>query len=174
MVRLVETIMTRFKHLLVATDFSEPSRVALDLGKDLARACGATLHLLHVIQEIQPYYGSEAGMAFANIEQHVAAAAERELEAAAGADEDGLVVRTALSRALNVADAINAYAAANDADIIVVGTHGRGAVSRLLMGSVAERLVRSATRPVLTVRAQDHDDSHPANHRASGGSDLAS
>jgi nucleotide-binding universal stress UspA family protein len=149
--------MNRFKHVLVATDFSEPSRVALDLGKDLARAYGATLHVLHVIQEIPTYYGAEVGMAVANIENNVAAAAERELGAAVGASGDGLVVRTAISRAFNVADAINAYADANDIDIIFVGTHGRGAVSRFLMGSVAERLVRSATRPVLTVRAQERD-----------------
>ncbi len=148
--------MTRFKHVLVATDFSEPSRVALELGKDLARAYDATVHVLHVIQEIPTYYGSELGMAVTNIEHNVAVAAERELDAV-GASEDGLVVRTAISRAFNVADAINAYAEANDIDIILVGTHGRGAMSRLLMGSVAERLVRSATRPVLTVRAQERD-----------------
>jgi nucleotide-binding universal stress UspA family protein len=156
-----EKNMTRFKHVLVATDFSEPSRVALDLGKDLARAYGATLHVLHVIQEIPTFYGSEVGMAFANIRDNIAAAAERELDAAVGANETGLVVRTAISRAFNVADAINTYADANDVDIIFVGTHGRSAVSRFLMGSVAERLVRSATRPVLTVRAQERDSAPP-------------
>jgi nucleotide-binding universal stress UspA family protein len=146
--------MTAIQTILVATDFSGPARVALDYGRELAHSLGATLHVLHVVQEIPTYYGAEVGLAVANIEQSVEAAAGRELEAAVG-EHHGLVVRTATTRALNVAAAINEYATAHDVDLIVAGTHGRGVVSRLLMGSVAERLVRTATRPVLTVRAED-------------------
>ena len=54
-----------------------------------------------------------------------------------------------------MAEAINEYANNNAIDLIVAGTHGRSAVYRFLMGSVAERLLRSATRPVLTVRAYE-------------------
>jgi nucleotide-binding universal stress UspA family protein len=144
--------MIAITNILVATDFSKPAQVALDYGRELAHSLGATLHVLHVVQEIPTYYGAEVGMAVANIEQNVEAAAQRELDAAVG-EHHGLVVRTATTRAFNVAEAINEYAVKNGVDLIVAGTHGRGAVSRFLMGSVAERLVRSATGPVLTVRA---------------------
>jgi nucleotide-binding universal stress UspA family protein len=143
----------RLKHILVATDFSEPSRVALEHGKDLARSHGATLHVLHVVEQTPTYYGSGVGLAVADIEEKIAAAAERRLEAEVGGGDDGVVVRTWAARAPKVADAVNEYAAANDVDLIVIGTHGRGAVSRFLMGSVTERIVRSASRPVLTVQA---------------------
>ena len=153
--------MTTYKNILVATDFSTPSRVALDHGKDLARSSGATLHVLHVIHDIPTYYGSEVGLAVANIAPSIEAAADRELDAAIGDSAARVNVRKAISRASNVADAINAYAAEIDADVIVVGTHGRGAVSRFLMGSVADRVIRSATRPVLSVRAGDGDVAPP-------------
>lgn len=148
--------MIAMHNILVATDFSKPARVALDYGRELASSLGATLHVLHVVQEIPTYYGAEVGLAVTNIEEHVEASAQSELDAAVG-EHPGLVVRTATKRAPNVAEAINEYAKANAIDLIVAGTHGRGAMSRLLMGSVAERLVRSATRPVLTVRAQEPD-----------------
>ena len=156
--------MTTFKHVLVATDFSAPSQVALNYGRDLARSSGATLHLLHVIQEIPTYYGSEVGLEVANIEKNIELSVQRELDAALAGQDAGVKVRTAMSHAANIAEAINAYAAANHVDIIVVGTHGRGAVSRFLMGSVAERVVRSAPCPVLTVHAHEGDvASPPAN-----------
>ena len=154
--------MIAIQNILVATDFSTPARVALDYGRELAHSLGATLHVLHVVQEVPTYYGAEVGIAVLNIEQNVEAAAQRELEATIG-ERHGLDVRIATTRALNVAQAINEYATANDVDLIVAGTHGRSAVSRFLMGSVAERLVRSATRPVLTVRAHQADEAHSAN-----------
>ena len=147
--------MTKFANILVATDFSAPSQVAFDYGTKLARSLGATLHLLHVIHEVPTYYGSSVGLESASIAENIEKAVERKLDAAAGGADRGVVVHTAIARATNVAAAINVYAAEHDVDVIVVGTHGRGAVSRLLMGSVAEQVVRSATRPVLSVRADD-------------------
>jgi len=146
------------KDILVATDFSEPSLAALEYGKDLAGSHDATLHVLHVLQKIPTYYGSGVGLAVAEIEEKIEASAQRRLEAAVDGKEGGLVVRTSTTRAPKVADAINEYANTNDVDLIVVGTHGRGAVSRFLMGSVAERVVQSASRPVLTV----HGDERPS------------
>lgn len=158
--------MNAITNILVATDFSTPARVALDYGRQLARSLSATLHVLHVVQEIPTYYGAELGPAVANMEQDIEAAARNELREAIG-DHDGLVVRAATTRAFNVAEAINEYAQTNAIDLIVAGTHGRGAVSRLLMGSVAERLVRSATRPVLTVRAHEGDSAPSMNREHS-------
>jgi|RhiMethySRZTD1v2_1073278.scaffolds.fasta_scaffold00176_7 nucleotide-binding universal stress UspA family protein len=144
------------KSILVATDFSEPARAALEHGKALARSQDATLHVLHVVQQIPTYYGSEVGLAVADIEDTIAASAQRQLESAIGNDGD-VVVRASTTRAPKVARAINEYAEEHDVDLIVVGTHGRGAVSRFLMGSVAERVVRSASRPVLTIHAPEGD-----------------
>ena len=144
-----------FQNILVATDFSEPARVALEHGKALARSYGATLHVLHVIQEIPTYYGAEVGFAVVGIEGNIQASAQRELESAVGGGESDLVLQTSTVRAPNVAHAINDYASGHDVDLIVLGTHGRGAVSRFLMGSVAERIVRSASSPVLTVHGRE-------------------
>ena len=143
------------KNILVATDFSEPSRAALEHGKELARSYGATLHVLHVIKQVPTYYGSDVGLAVARIEENMERSAQRELKSAVGNDDDSLV-HMSTSRSPNVAHAVNEYAKASDVDLIVVGTHGRGAVSRFLMGSVAERILRSAQRTVLTVHAHEH------------------
>jgi len=143
------------KSILVATDFSEPARAALEHGKELARSHRATLHVIHVIRPVPTYYGSDVGLAVADIEEKIEASAQRKLDSAVGVSDGDLVVRTSTFRAPNVAHAINEYAEVHDVDLIVVGTHGRGAVSRFLMGSVAGRLVHSAPRPVLTVHARE-------------------
>ena len=163
--------MIALTEILVATDFSEPSEVALNYGRDLARAYGATLHVLHVIEDMLTFYGADVGFALADAEQNIESAVLRELDSTiARVDSDSSSVHAAVTRGTNVAHAITEYAKDNAVDLIVVGTHGRGAVSRFLMGSVAERVVRSAPCPVLTVRAHERDfvvaedaaDSRPA------------
>ena len=90
----------------------------------------------------------------------------RPREKGSSEDLDGLMRdddRTALGavgvviRGTNPAETIVAYAKANSIDLIVTGTHGRGGIKHLLMGSVAERVVRTAPCPVLTVRAHERD-----------------
>ena len=68
-----------------------------------------------------------------------------------------LRVVQAIETAANVAAAVTAYAQAQQIDLIIVGTHGRGAVKQLIMGSVAERVVRTAPCPVLAVRAHERE-----------------
>lgn len=150
--------MIALKQILVATDFSEPSSVALTYGMDLARSYGATLHVIHVIEDLIAFYGADVGLALADVEQKVEASVQRELEAMIARHHGHRVnIVTTVKRASNVARTITEYASANPIDLIIVGTHGRGAVSRLLVGSVAERVVRSAPCPVLTVRAHERD-----------------
>jgi nucleotide-binding universal stress UspA family protein len=162
----------RLRHLLVATDFSEPSGVAINYGRDLARSYGATLHVMHVIENMLAFYAPELGFAIADVERNIEAAVQRDLDSAMTIlDDDSLKVRTIVTRGSNVANAITEYAKTHDIDLIIVGTHGRGAVSRFLMGSVAERVVRTAPCPVLTVHAHERelvyshevDDGQPAN-----------
>lgn len=124
-----------FRRVVFATDFSPAAREAETLARELARQAGATLHLVHVL----PLASSpgEAAQRLATI------------EAAFGAGLQGV---TALLFG-SAARAIVAYARAQGADLIVVGTHGRTGVSRMLMGSVAEAVARLAPCPVLTVPA---------------------
>lgn len=147
--------MITLKNILVATDFSEPAEVATDYGQDLARSYGATLHVMHVIEEMLSMYATDLGFAMPAIEQNIEAAVQRDLDSISKPSNDSF--RTVVTRAPNVSHAITEYAKANAIDLIVVGTHGRGAVSRFLMGSVAERVVRTAPCPVLTVHAHERD-----------------
>ena len=147
--------MITLKNILVATDFSEPAEVATDYGQDLARSYAATLHVMHVIEDMLAMYAPELGFAIPSIEQNIEAAVQRDLDEVTS--RGGESFRTVVTRASNVSHAITEYAKANAIDLIIVGTHGRGAVSRFLMGSVAERVVRTAPCPVLTVHAHERD-----------------
>ena len=160
--------MIALKNILVATDFSEPSAVALNYGRDLARSYQATLHVVHVIEDLLALHGPEIGFAIADVERNIEAAVRRDLDAAiTPGDRETLDLRTTIARAPNVSHAITEYAHHNAIDLIIVGTHGHGAFHRFLIGSVAERVMRTAPCPVLTVRADERDfiDSD-ANHNA--------
>jgi len=150
--------MVALKNILVATDFSEPSAVALAYGRDLARSYNAQLHVLHVVEDVLMRYSSEVGFALPQVQTDLENVARRDLNALITDDDrrtlDPVV---ALETGVNIAEAIVKYAKANDIDLIVTGTHGRGAVKHFLMGSVAERVVRIAPCPVLTVRSHERD-----------------
>jgi nucleotide-binding universal stress UspA family protein len=152
--------MIALKKILVATDFSEPSDAALAYGRELARTFGASLTVLHVVDNILTRaYGTE-GVVLVDPEL------QREIETSAQRQVDSLLFdedRKALG-AVGVVITSNAPSAAivtyaHDAaiDLIVMGTHGRGAIAQILMGSVAERVVRIAPCPVLTVRHPEHE-----------------
>ena len=150
--------MIVLKNILVATDFSEPSAKALAYGRDLARSYNATLHLLHVTEDIMLRYAPEIGFALPEMQRDLDRAARLELEKLI-TDDDTRTLRVvpALETASNAAASIVAYARTHEVDLIVVGTHGRGVVKHLLMGSVAERVVRTAPCPVLAVRAHERE-----------------
>jgi nucleotide-binding universal stress UspA family protein len=150
--------MVALKNILVATDFSEPSAVAMAYGRDLARSYNARLHVLHVVEDVTMRYASEVGFATPQLQSDLEEAARRDLDAQITDDDrQTLAVITAVESAPNIAEAIVKYAKANDLDLILTGTHGRGMVQHFLMGSVAERIVRTAPCPVLTVRAHERD-----------------
>jgi len=147
--------MMSVKNILVATDFSEASEAAIVFARQLAQTFGSTLHVLHVVGNVVAGAIGVEGYTtdFAALQHEVEQAARRQIDAVI-TDEDR---RTLAARAIALtssspAQSIASYA--NDAhiDLVVVGTHGRGDASPLLMGSVAERVVHMATCPVLTVR----------------------
>ena len=152
--------MITLNAVLVATDFSAPSEKALDYGRALARTFGASLHVLNVVENVMAYSVTEMGAAvtFANIQQEFEAAAQSRLEATVREDDRReLKARPVVRTSSSPATAIVSYAKEAGIDVIVIGTHGRTGLSHLVMGSVAERVVRLAHCPVLTVRDPEHD-----------------
>ncbi len=153
--------MIAIKQLLVPSDFSEPSEVALRYGKALAEMFQAKLHLVHVLDEnalIYPWTspeGSTLTLGAARVElehavqdrlNHVLTAEERDKYSAQ-------IVTLIGSPFLEIIT----YAKSQNIDLIVMGTHGRGPIAHMLMGSVAEKVVRKAPCPVLTVRHPEHE-----------------
>ena len=150
--------MVVLKKILVATDFSEPSTVAMAYGRDLARSYGAVLHVLHVVEDVRLRFGPEVGFASPDMQGDFEKMARRDLEAVITEDDrKTLKVVSAMETHVNVAHGVTDYAAANAIDLIIVGTHGRGVIKKFLMGSVAERVVRTAPCPVLAVREHERD-----------------
>src|SRR3954470_16254290 len=151
--------MIALKHILVATDFGEPSDAALTYGQELARTYHATLHILHVVDDVYLRLGGDAYVAgLPGRQRDAELAAQQRLDALlVDNDPTPLPVRKVTLTSAAAASAIVDYARANEIDLIVLGTHGRRAVAHLLMGSVAERVVRTAPCPVLTVRHPERE-----------------
>lgn len=137
--------------VLHATDFSAGADAARREAMRMARLLGADLIIVHVVEDI--IVGPEVPVAdLERVYEAQVAWAERELAArAAEGRAAGIETRTEVLRG-STPDAIVRAAEAHGASLVVVGTHGRGGVRRLLLGSVAERIVRIAPCPVLTVR----------------------
>lgn len=136
-----------FKRIVVGIDFNEPSLAALDYARALAKSFGGSISVLHVLQPVaNEVYAYSAEM----VDNWEHAAYERLWELYPAAE------RTALGGGAEVrvgtaVEAILAFAEEQKADLIVLGTHGRGPIKHLFLGSVAERIVRLAPCPVLTV-----------------------
>jgi nucleotide-binding universal stress UspA family protein len=143
--------MKTFRHILVATDFSEASQPAVRLATELARQFGASLTLLHAFEYPRALY-SEAALYTGDFVEPVLEDAEtRMAEIVRGIDSDILEVEAKIRQGVPH-EQILAAAKECAADLIVMGTHGRTGVARLLLGSVAEKVVRLSPIPVLAVR----------------------
>jgi nucleotide-binding universal stress UspA family protein len=145
-----------YDDILFPTDGSAGADAALDHAIEQARIHEATLHILYVVEENVPVLEAGDPGRLDELE----ARGERIVEEARDrATEAGVEsVETAVDGGAPHR-AIRAYADDHDVDVIVMGTHGRSGVDRLLLGSVAERVVRTADRPVLTVRESDEEES---------------
>jgi nucleotide-binding universal stress UspA family protein len=155
-----------YQRILVPIDGSTTSDRGLTEAIAIARLTGANLRLLHVLDELVFVSGFEAGATYLNTvlpqlrrhsEQLLAAGKER--AAAAGVDVDTLCVECFARR---TADIIVEQAASWPADLIVLGTHGRRGVRRVLLGSDAEQVLRMAPVPVLLIRSADAPAESPA------------
>ncbi len=151
--------MIQLNRVLVATDFSEFGDLALRYGCELAKGFGAELHLVHAIEPPSAAY-SEFGMGYIGLEE-VEATLQKEASARLKRlpDPQAPAPVTIIREVLlgTPFREIIKYAREHEIDLLVVGTHGRGAIAHMLMGSTAERIVRHAPCPVLTVRVGEHE-----------------
>ncbi|MFB6111884.1 MAG: universal stress protein [Halobacteriaceae archaeon] len=140
-----------YQHIMVATDGSPPAEAAVERAVELAAELGASLTAVSIVDTMA--YGlvdvrsGIAQEALRDEAQDAVAAVETQAEAAGVPCDAGVIDG-------EPAEAIGTHAGEIDADLIVVGTHGRRGVSRFLLGSVAERVARSAPVSVLIVRQE--------------------
>lgn len=155
--------MIDLKRILFATDFSECAVLAREMARQLAEQFGAELHILHVIHDLGvevPDFGM--GLAFPGYLENIGTQ-QREMKEGASkllsqerSDCGSVNVVTEVRFGKPFVEIIK-YARDTEMDLIVVGSHGRSGITHLLIGSVAERVVRKAPCPVLTVRPPARD-----------------
>ncbi len=143
-----------YYRIVVPTDFSDCSRAAWTEAQRLARAFGSELILVHVLVEPAPFSGAPFGLGVGRefydaIRRWADGELQRWIEPAKAA---GLAARGEMRTGVAHREIVD-LATDERADLIVIGTHGRGGVDRALLGSVADRVLRVAPCPVLAVRA---------------------
>ena len=148
----------KIERILVPMDFSSFSLAALEYATALAESFGAELHLIHVMEDPVPYARKSESLAIvAKLREELQGEAEAEIKAAAAAHVGSdLTLRHSITWGEPFVDIVR-YARDNEIDLIVMGTHGRGAVQHMLLGSVAEKVLRKAPCPVLTVRDPEQE-----------------
>jgi universal stress protein A len=151
----------QIRSILVPTDFSECGNYALSWAASLARTFNASIICVHVIEPIVPtvgYSGMSEPLPIADISEQLEDSAERELpklaecEECAGLDVEELIVHG------EAASEIVQVAKERDVDLIVVSSHGRTGLGRILFGSTAEAVVRHAPCPVLVVKPEPGEE----------------
>jgi nucleotide-binding universal stress UspA family protein len=148
--------MKRIRQVLYATDFSATSRRGLETAMTLAKAHNAKLAVIHVLAPIvlvPEQYLDTATMD--RLQEEARRWSTRQLaRIAARAKKAGVKAASGLLREGDAADQIVRASRATKSDLIVMGTHGRSGLPRFFLGSVAERVVRAASCPVVMVRGK--------------------
>lgn len=152
--------MSLIQSIVVPVDFSSPSRAAVARAAMLGKSTGASIHILHATRFPMPVMSAEfaiPGPAYDSIRE----AGQREVDrVAANLETQGLRV----TREVDDSDAVDAIQRAieqHDADLVVMGTHGQSGFQHFVLGSVAERTIRSATVPVMAVKEDEDLASNP-------------
>jgi nucleotide-binding universal stress UspA family protein len=146
--------MAAFERILVATDFGDAAARALAHGCELARTFGSRLFLVHVVEDISVHFGApEYAATIGKLQSDLEESARDQIkELLARQDVGALDAEAAVLTLGAPASAIVSFARDKAADLIVMGTHGRGKIASILIGSVAEKVLRTAPCPVLVVR----------------------
>ena len=143
--------MADFRRLLVPTDFTDTSERALDWAFTFAERVGSAITVMHSYEIPIIGFPDGALVATADIAARMAEASRSGLDLVVGKRKGGKIQVDGVLREGVAWEEINRLADELDADLIVIGTHGRKGLARALLGSVAENVVRTATRPVLTI-----------------------
>ena len=152
--------MSDYRTFVVPYDFSAHSKAALATAADLARKLGADLHLFHAVHSPMFAYGAYGAAAPPPMDliEVRETAAKSLLEVANGIGDAPGKVETHVVEGSGIADLIGGFAEEIGADLSVMGTHGRTGLAHVFLGSVAERTLRRAPCPVLTVQAPERDE----------------
>jgi nucleotide-binding universal stress UspA family protein len=137
-----------YDEILLASDGSDAAEAATDHALLLAEAFDAKLHVIYVLDVAEPSQDVDDSAEHPDLKAKRERALEYPVEQAERAD----ITVTSVTMRGSPSDALVTYAGQEDIDLIVMGTHGRSGFDRLLVGSVAERVVRNAPAPVVTVR----------------------
>ncbi|MDX9702291.1 MAG: universal stress protein [Candidatus Auribacterota bacterium] len=156
--------MVKYTAVLFPTDFSEFSNVALVHAAYICRSCNARLIVLHVVEEVllpDPIEYMGVYESINEIQKHIEEEAKKNL-AILKKDSRlaGIEVSTDISNGKPFLEIVK-YSRENKIDLIVMGTHGSSGLNHVLFGSTAEKVVRKAPCPVLTVKHPDHSFSMP-------------
>lgn len=153
--------MAQFKRILFATDFSETSAYAVEHALLMARTFGAELHVLHVLETEIPIMMDGVSYLPPNYFDEIEKITAERLESVvARGDRAKLSVTLVMRRGAPFVEIVR-YAHDQKMDLIVLGTHGRGALAHVFLGNIAEKVVRQAPCPVLTVRHPKHEFATP-------------
>jgi len=147
--------MITIDKILCPVDFSEVSGKSIRYAREFAVGMGASLHLLNVV-EPRPM-AVDMSLSYVPLEEDLEKAAREDLEEIAGAERKHGVEVSLDVRIGSPSDSILEVAAEEGVSLIILGSHGKTGLSRLLMGSVAESVVRKAKCPVLIVKAEEKD-----------------
>ena len=157
--------MLPLKSIVVPIDFSDFSKESLGVAKELAKQHGSEITLIHVVPVIPRLPDSIAIFKEVEYEQELIQGAERKLQQmAAELQREGVRASTRVGLANDAATEI--VREAGLADLIVIATHGLTGWRRLAFGSVAEKVVRTATCPVLFLRAKATTESHESEAKS--------
>ena len=151
--------MLTLKTVLVPTDFSDASESALRYGKAMAEKFGASLHVVHVMEDLLAHaWAAEVYVAsMPQLRDEIEKESRQRLGTLlTDGERTELRAETALLAGNPFLEIVR-YAKAHNIDLIVMGTHGRGPIAHMLLGSVAEKVVRKSPCPVLTVREAQHE-----------------
>ena len=157
--------MPPIERILCPTDFSESSAKAYDYAYSLARHYGAKLFVQHVAEQvIAPYHGYIAQNQIEELNAYESAEAQKNFHELAKKAKNGLKQEFVFQRWGPAADFILSFTEEQRIDLIVMGTHGRRGLDRLIVGSVLERVLRKARSPVLAVRGPHPDVPRSKEH----------
>ena len=151
----------RLKKILLPTDFSGCANYALPYAASIARATDAQIICVHVVEPVVPavgYTGLAEPMPIADISEQLEDSAERQLPKLTECEEcAGLKVEEVIVHGDAAAEIVR-VASEQEADLIVISSHGRTGLGRMIFGSTAESVVRHATCPVLVVKPPQEEE----------------